>query len=209
MPSLTVLAGPNGVGKTRSTNYLLDNGFLPVKPLDFDLLRNEAIDVSVYDSYLTPQKISKTVHNLIFAYCSEAIKKGEDFSFECNFRNDQLRPIVPFDKAGYDINLVFMLLYSVEQSIARVNSRKKEGGNLVDSDSIKINFESGLKNLDDGFPDFQNIIIIDNSVDNENGIIVFAKHKKMIEVGPNFPPKSLLPYLPKLSDFCREVKSQL
>jgi predicted ABC-type ATPase len=206
MPSLTVLAGPNGVGKTRTTDYFIENGYVPVRPLDLDLLRNEAIDACGYDSYITPQKISKELEKILFSYCHDAIANGRDFSYECNFRDDQLKPIVPFGQAKYEINLVFMLLLSIEQSIERVALRKKEGGNAVDHESIIVNFESGLKNLDDGFNDFQKVIIIDNSIDYKNGKILFVKNYADYIIDEKFPPEPLKPYLPKLTKFCQSTQ---
>lgn len=209
MPILTVLAGPNGAGKTRSTDYLLDNNYISIRPLDLDLLKNESIDSFSFDQFVNAQKINKKLEYLLGLYCTEAIQNKKDFSYECNFRLDQLKHIAPFHKANYEINLIYMILHTIEQSIVRVDNRQKEGGTKVDIESINVNFYQGLKNLDNGFNDFDKVIIIDNSIDFKNGRILFIKHPDNTFINPNFPPEPLVKYLPKITKFCMIYRSYM
>ncbi len=49
---------------------------------------------------------------------------------------------------GYDTNMIYLTLNDVDHSIDRVKQRVSTGGHFVDENSIRFNFEEGLKNLE-------------------------------------------------------------
>lgn len=102
MPILTILAGPNGVGKTRYSPFLFGKNILSAVPVNIDLLKNEVIDQSVNDAYLD-SKIGRRVDLLFRKMCEKAIKNKESFCFECYLRRDQLKYVKLF---GTTANLV-------------------------------------------------------------------------------------------------------
>ena len=207
MPSLTILAGPNGAGKTRNTDQLLLINLLPSIPIDLDLIGAQAIDNLPESFYGAELRLAKYVDKLFHSYCIEAIKIGTDFSYECNFRKDQLKYVSLFEEAGYKLNLIFFLLNSLDQSAQRVNFRVTyEGGRSVDSLSIKENFNQGLLNLDNHFQDFHRVIIVDSSQDNyiesnyNLNIQLDIEGTKVTCFNKNFPSKELRALLPKISE---------
>lgn len=192
MPILTILAGPNGVGKTRYSPFLFGKNILSAVPVNIDLLKNEVIDQSVNDAYLD-SKIGRRVDLLFRKMCEKAIKNKENFCFECYLRRDQLKYVKLFDDAGYKIELVYLYLHTIEKAKERVRYRyEKEEGNSVDDESIRVNFEEGLSILDGFFTNFDLIYILDNNEDNRNPLIkVIIEESKLVYMAKKFPPKEL------------------
>lgn len=212
MASLTILAGPNGAGKTRNTDQLLSLQLLPSLPVDLDLLVAQAIDDLPHSFYNADARLAKSVDKLFYSYCIEAIKSGSDFCYECNFRKDQLKYVGLFDEAGYEINVIYFILNSIEQSVERVNFRvTQEGGRSVDYNSIQINFTQGLTNLDNHFQDFNRVIVVDSSQDNyinpshSLNIQLDIEGSKATCYNKEFPSQELKPFLPKISALVEQI----
>ena len=201
MPSLTVLSGPNCAGKTTSYDSLFSLWLLPVMPVNLDLLEE-----NLTSSVNKPLKIVKALFELFNKLCFRAIQQNTDFAFECNLRDNQLELLNPFIKAGYNINIIYLCLNSLEQSMQRAEYRYiYQNGILIEPKSIKHNFIQGLKNLDNHFQDYNKVIIIDNSSDNYHGITNEVNIKLEVNNGQitsydiNFPPSGLKTYLPNIS----------
>ena len=170
MPTLTLLAGPNGAGKTRYSEYLRKQGILKVNPLTVDFLVS-AINEH-YKSMLDYDLMSEERYQVILSenfekFCNKAISENKDFAFETNYRHPYTYIREIFVNANYDIDMIYIILDSIDQSQERVNYRvQQEKGNYVDKFSIQYNFKNGLENLDNTFKEFKNLYIIDNSFDN-------------------------------------------
>lgn len=207
MPIVTLLAGPNGAGKTRYSEFLVNKGLLPTKPLNLDLLREEAILELQYDMAIDA-KLPRKIDTLFLKCCENAILHKQNFCYECNFRTNQVKNVELFEKAGYTLHLVFFLLNTVQQSSNRVQYRvANQEGNPVGIESIHANFYEGLRNLDNHFQDFNRVLIIDNSVDLGNPSIQLEVHNQRITVHNfNFPSKELQPHLPKIAKLVRDRK---
>lgn len=68
-----------------------------------------------------------------------------------------------FQENGYTLSMVYLCLSDIQQSMDRVTARVKGGGHFVDTDSIRYNFEEGLKNLIYFVSRFDNVEFIDAS----------------------------------------------
>lgn len=211
MPSLTILAGPNGAGKTRNTDFLLSENLLTALPIDLDLLVVQAHDDLSHSFYGADERLLKSVDRLFLNYCREAINSNVDFSYECNFRKDQLKYVGLFEEAGYSLNLIFCVLCSVEQSMKRVNYRANyEKGRNVDIKSIQENFKQGLDNLDNHYQDFHRVLIVDSSQDDYKNsghplnLQLDIQGDKVSCYNPNFPSDKLKPYLPKITSLIQQ-----
>ena len=121
-----------------------------------------------------------------------------DFAFECNLREEQVKYLSLFDEAGYEINLVYLWLDKIEISFNRVNYRVSKGGHYVGKDSIIRNYNEGLKNLDKYFDNWNNVYIIDNSMDitelNEKAnlpLILYIHNGKVLYVSNEISKETL------------------
>jgi predicted ABC-type ATPase len=175
MKSLTVLAGPNGAGKSTCTNFFIEQNILQVKPVNLDELK-QLIDPSILpDDILRYQREeNKQLEKLFEELYQQKIMTFEDFAYECNLREDQLKPVPYFEKNGYSLHLIFLCLDDVNQCEHRVEQRVKQGGHSVNKSSILENFNEGLHNLDESFLDWHSVLIIDNSKEMTAAIFIKA-----------------------------------
>ena len=214
-PTLSLIAGPNGSGKTYFSNYLIELGFIKTKPINLDF-----IDVDVYEKltgnvYNHDQQISKVKHQLFINSCKSAISNREDFTYECNLRMSQIKPVALFDEASYNLNLFFFYMPNITRCKERVKIRVENKGHNVDDTSIKYNFEKSLQNLDASFYDWNQLIIFDNSIDFVDekaelgiNILLIANNGEILYCSENFPQTPIKGYLKKISIECAKWKDE-
>lgn len=214
-PTLSLIAGPNGSGKTYFSNYLIEEGFVKTKPINLDF-----IDVNVYTEltgnvYNHEQQISKIKHQLFINNCEEAISNNKDFTYECNLRMSQIKPVALFDKANYNLDLYFFYMPNISRCKERVKTRVENKGHDVDDLSIKYNFENSLYNLDETFYHWDQLIIFDNSIDfvDENAnlgipILFMASKGEVLHCSKDFPQSSIKKYLKRINTECDKWKSR-
>ncbi|MEW4922972.1 zeta toxin family protein [Algibacter sp. 2305UL17-15] len=130
-PTLSLIAGPNGSGKTYFSDYLIEQGIITTKPVNLDF-----IDVNVYNKlsgnvYNYNAQISKIKHQFFIKSCEEAIAENQDFAYESNLRMSQIKPVALFEAANYNLNLNFFYMPSVKRCKERVRTRVKNGGMML------------------------------------------------------------------------------
>jgi predicted ABC-type ATPase len=153
---LIIVAGPNGAGKSTYSNKFSDENSIVYDP--------DKESQNIQDKYqnLPVESIFYFINNHFQDQVAKAIKSKRDFILETNFRDYQLMEIVDqFKKKGYSVNLMYFLLSSEKESMHRVTSRVSKGGHFVDTHSIRLNYDEGLKNLQYFAHRFDNILLLD------------------------------------------------
>lgn len=163
MPNLIVIAGCNGAGKsTYASSFLPDR----LTSFDYDKLYFENYSV-LPDSELREKfardKTNKSFENSV----KQAIENKTDFCYETNFDAIPIHWPEKFKDHGYVINLIFFCLDNKEIAIQRVEERAEFKGHFVDRATIELKWKAGYKNLNEYYPFFDNILLVDNSVPKE------------------------------------------
>ena len=170
MPSLYILAGANGSGKTAWYFTALEQNFIP-KNLSFvnvDLIvRKELVGGYSEENYAKAANIARDR----IATCLEL---NLDFMIESNLalQSDYIW-IENIKKKGYNVILYFLGTDDVQINYARVINRIKEGGHSVPEGIIAHRYKIGLSYLRSNILQFTKIFLIDNS---------FAYPRKMAEI---------------------------
>ena len=159
MPILYVIAGPNGAGKSSLSTTILPEGlgsFDGDKELQILQQKFTATDDAQLFSY---------VNDSLFAKCKEeAIKDYRDFAFETNFATAEVMDSVKqFQERGYEVNLIYIGLPSVEQAMARVDMRVQQGGHIVSREDIRNNYKSGIEYTQKFLHAFDQVLLLDNA----------------------------------------------
>ncbi|MEZ2445595.1 zeta toxin family protein [Chitinophaga sp. RCC_12] len=152
MPSLFIITGSNGAGKSS-----VGAGFLPLEIqqkcsiFDGDKLYMqkqkelwaEGIRAHKEAKKLALAFVEDTFDNLV----EKALVASADFVYEGHFTNDATWNIPKrFKEAGYNVNMIFLGLDDPDLSELRVIDRTKEGGHYVPRNVIEDNFYGILRN---------------------------------------------------------------
>ena len=203
-PIVTVIAGPNGAGKTSLQSLLRQASLVNCNVLNIDALAID-LDTIPNDPLRYPIELAKRTDKKFKQLCEKAIEERIDFAFECNLREEQVKYLSLFEDAGYEINLVYLWLEKIEISFNRVNYRVSKGGHYVGKESIIRNYNEGLNNLDKYFDNWNNVYIIDNSMDitelNEKAnlpLILYIHNGKVLYVSNEISEETLESNFPSI-----------
>jgi predicted ABC-type ATPase len=183
-PQLRIVGGPNGAGKSTFSGKLSRKGAV-VFDADIIASRMKArlpVDVPIESIYFAVQTV-------FLDFVDDAIKNKQDFTIETNFRDNQLMDtIARFKQNGYETSMIYLTLNNVEQSIDRVKQRVNTGGHFVDENSVRYNFDEGLKNLDFFSDRFDHLEIFDASGNyGELNPLLSIKQQQLVYFSENVP----------------------
>ena len=158
MPTVFVICGCNGAGKTTASNTLLPR-ILDCK--EFVNADNIASGLSPFQ----PSNAAIDAGRLMMLRMNQLIRSRTDFAFETTLAAvSYINKIEECKKAGYKISLVYFWLNSVELAIKRIKSRVRKGGHFIPESVVKRRYYRGIKHLFDKFiPICDEWMIIDNS----------------------------------------------
>jgi len=138
---LYILAGCNGAGKTTASKELIP------EILDCQIFVN-ADEIAFQMSPFHPESVAIQAGRIMLSQIQELLHAGESFTFETTLSAKSYKSIILQAKElGYEITLIFMWLNSVELAIERVETRVKEGGHHIPTDTIRRRYKAGLLNL--------------------------------------------------------------
>jgi predicted ABC-type ATPase len=159
-PSLFIVAGPNGSGKSLFSKELTASDYEV-----FDGDKHMAGLVKKFPETGSEALWSFIDENIFQKEKQKAIQSNLNYAFETNFSSDD--PMISareFKKAGYETHLIYMGVDSLEDSIQRVAYRVRKGGHKVSEESIKHNYEFGLKNFYKHFTEFDFVSLFNNAI---------------------------------------------
>lgn len=172
-PTIYVLAGANGIGKTSVNPFFIPKGVTYINADDIARqLRERLGNVNVQE--LANAEALDLMNTFI--------AKRHDFAIETNLADmETWQFLMGIQRLGYTIHLNFFSISDVEVCINRVHNRVLQGGHFVRPDIVKMRYEVGLKFLKrfQAIPD--RLILTDNAeesivcVEMIQGVIKFQK----------------------------------
>lgn len=169
MPSLYIITGSNGAGKsTVGDKYLPEHIRNNYTAFDGDLLFVKKQRELFPGFTLSPKEARKLAFQHVIdtfeLLTANALSSNETFVYEGHFTNDATWDTPRrFKAAGYEINLLFFGLTDPDLSQLRVANRVKEGGHFVDRLTLEDNFRGNLEMLNLNFRFIDHLTIIDTS----------------------------------------------
>lgn len=163
MPDLTIIAGCNGAGKSTFASSLLPDG---LESFDYDKLYlsyyNNLPDSELRDD-IARNKATKAFELAV----NKALSENIDFCYETNFDALPTYWGEKFREKGFTLNLIFFCVRTQAIAQHRVSVRTEFKGHFVNNSTIDLKWKAGYKNLNTYFTFFDNILIVDNSKQND------------------------------------------
>lgn len=140
-PSVTVLAGCNGSGKSTAASRIL-TGPLGVK----EFVNADVIARGL--SAFQPGRQAFSAGKIMLRRLAELAAARESFAFETTLASRTFGPwIAELAKAGYEFRLFFFYLPSPDMAVDRVAARVQSGGHHVPETDVRRRYDRGLRNF--------------------------------------------------------------
>ncbi len=162
MPTLYIIAGCNGAGKTTASNTILPTILNCKEFINADSI---AAGLSPFDA----EKYAFEAGRLMLRRIDQMIREKADFAIETTLSSRNFLSKVSNAKlVGYRVVILFFWLNNKSLAIRRVKNRVSNGGHSIPIDVIKRRYERGLRNFFDLYipkSDYWSFF------DNSNGIV--------------------------------------
>ena len=170
MPSLYIIAGCNGAGKTTASFTILPD-ILGCK----EFVNADAIAYGI--SPFNVEGVAIEAGRIMLRRIDELLGEGSDFAIETTLATRSYVSLVrKAQSIGYTVKVVYIWLESPELALKRVSERVKRGGHNIPADVVERRYYRGILNF---FTLFQPVcdswILADNS---EERLNIIAHGKK-------------------------------
>jgi predicted ABC-type ATPase len=141
MPSLYILAGCNGAGKTTASKVLLPETFKVTTFLNADMM-------AAVINPASPESAALQAGRQMLVQIEDALNQGIDFVIETTLATKSYVQLTKKAQAlGYEVILLYFWLESPELAIERVARRVAQGGHHIPDDVVRRRYDNGIKNL--------------------------------------------------------------
>lgn len=158
MPTLYIVSGCNGAGKTTASYTVLPEMLHCKEFVNADSI---ALGLSPFQ----PEKAAFEAGRIMLQRINHLIKNKNDFAFETTLSTKSYeQKIKECKKNRYEIILIFFWLSSPELAIERIKERVKKGGHHIPDEVVRRRYKRGLLNLTKKFIPLSDYwLIIDNT----------------------------------------------
>jgi len=162
-PTLCVVAGPNGSGKTTTTAQLLHDEWTA----DSLYINPNNIAQEVFGDWNSPEAVLKAAERATqLRY--ECLKQGRNFVFETVFSaTEKLEFLHKAKDAGFFIRLFYVCTSDPTINVVRITQRYLDGGHEVPISKIISRYYKSLLNAAKAISFVDRAYIYDNSIDNQ------------------------------------------
>ena len=162
-PTLCIVAGPNGSGKTTTTVQLLNNEWAA----DSIYINPDNMAQDIFGDWNSPEAVLKAAAEATrLRY--DCLENGRDFVFETVFSSsEKLEFLRKAKDAGYFIRLFYVCTSDPAINVVRITQRYMNGGHEVPISKIISRYYKSLLNAAKAISFVDRAYIYDNSVDNQ------------------------------------------
>ena len=140
---VVIIAGPNGAGKTTFAR-----AFLPYEAGCPHFVNADLIAAGL--SPFAPERAAVRAGRIMLDEISRSAAEGRTFAFETTLSGlAYARRIGLWRSDGYAVKLMFLKLSSVDEALARVAMRVRQGGHDVPAHIVRRRFHAGWRHFED------------------------------------------------------------
>ena len=162
-PTLCVIAGPNGSGKTTTTEQLLSNEW----GADSCYINPDNIAQEEFGDWNNQEAVLKAAQRATeIRY--QCLSEKRDFVFETVFSSqEKLDFLRKAHEEGFFIRLFFVCTESPQINVARITQRYLNGGHEVPISKVVNRYYKSIQNAKTAISFVDRAYVYDNSVDGE------------------------------------------
>ena len=162
-PTLCVVAGPNGSGKTTTTVQLLDNEWTA----DSLYINPDNIAQEMFGDWNSPEAVVKAAEYATkLRY--DCLEQKRDFVFETVFSSaEKLEFLRKAKEEGFFIRLFYVCTSDPAINVARITQRYLNGGHEVPISKVISRYYKSLINAEEAISFVDRAYFYDNSIDNQ------------------------------------------
>ena len=162
-PTLCVVAGPNGSGKTTTTVQLLNDEWTA----DSLYINPDNIAQETFGDWNSPAAVLKAAE-MATQQRYECLLQGRDFVFETVFSSaEKLEFLQKAKSAGFFIRLFYVCTSTPTINAARIAQRYLNGGHEVPISKVISRYYKSLQNTAKAIAIVDRAYIYDNSIDGQ------------------------------------------
>lgn len=214
MPSLFIITGSNGAGKsTVGFTYLppdIQKTYIPFDGDKLALNKRRELRSSIKSDKEAKRMADDWLQTHFKKRVNNALRLNDHFVYEGHFRDDESW-VIPkrFKKKKYFLSLIFMGLKDPHQSELRVIDRAKYGGHNVPIYEIEANFYGNLDKLNKYYRIFDEMHIIDTSESLNHKVLLHIMERKIMTYMPTkHLPSWFVRHLPNLHKIIKIEEKQ-
>ena len=175
-PVMCIVAGPNGSGKTTTTEQLLKNKW----GADSLYINPDNIAKDIYGDWNSTEAVLKAAQKAT-EQRYDCLKNGTDFVFETVFSSTEKMDFVQKAKdAGFFIRIFYVCTESPLININRIAQRYLNGGHEVPISKTISRYYSSLENISRAIKIADSVYLYDNSVENAAPRLIIRTSDGMI-----------------------------
>jgi predicted ABC-type ATPase len=167
MPSLYLIGGHNGAGKSTYGRLLLPEIAHSLSVFDGDAVYHATLKeafVRLKVAKLAQREAMQTTVDAFEGLVETALADKQDFAYEGHFNGDgPWETVQRFKDAGYVVHMVFLGLSDLALSVGRVEKRVEQGGHYVSPYNVQVNYEGNLRYLNARFRMLDSLTVFDTS----------------------------------------------
>ena len=162
-PTLCVVAGPNGSGKTTTTIQLLNNEWAG----DSLYINPDNIAQEMFGDWNSPEAVLKAAEKATqMRY--ECLEQSRDFVFETVFSSpEKLEFLKKAKEAGFFIRFFYVCTSDPSINVARITQRYLNGGHEVPISKVISRYYKSLLNAEEAIAFVDRAYVYDNSIDDQ------------------------------------------
>ena len=162
-PTLCVVAGPNGSGKTTTTIQLLNDEWTA----DSLYINPDNIAQEVFGDWNSAEAVLKAAE-LATSQRYECLQQRRDFVFETVFSSlEKLEFLQKAKESGFFIRLFYVCTSDPTINVARITQRYLNGGHEVPISKVISRYYKSLQNAAKAISFVDRAYVYDNSVDGQ------------------------------------------
>lgn len=162
-PVMCIVAGPNGSGKTTTTEQLLRNEW----GADSLYINPDNIAREIFGDWNSADAVLKAAQKAT-QQRYQCLENGQDFVFETVFSSPEKMDFIRKAKdAGFFIRIFYVCTESPLININRIAQRYLNGGHEVPISKVISRYYSSLKNISKAMEIADRVYLYDNSIENK------------------------------------------